>query len=528
MGHLIAKFELIGFECLVNINERIIPRFVLEFYSQLTFDYNFEGHFVVNFVIQNKSFSLTVEEFGHILKILFEGHVYYTDMWSLDYLAINTSSKGRHKTTPPSPSVIKSLIQTPRQGQLTRTRNKKIVVVNENEILTRKIQNHMKLWVEIIHENVLCLEGHRDHVLACLFSMLYCIETSTQYNLAFFILKRMERTQNKPKELLPYGMLLTKLFNHVVSIFTELAIDHYILYDRVMHSFAPYYERKTRSDHGMKRCPNSNPSSSSTTLNHSSSSYHIDENVDDNDKESFHSSTPSLPQLISSLSNVVPRVFENLPHELALPSLAKPSLAYFSIQAMLFHSITSLPLFKSYNYYTSPLPSSSSLFSSPSSSMSCSNAPPNFFRKTRILVKVWRQTTLTPKSPPSSQDASPSLPPRVNPQSHSPPSHNPLRDQMINQLYNIFSILESQTQNSPNAYSHASYSPPSPLIHPPTNPQVEFHFDFCHCCSGIIPPQLGNLTDLHVLSLGSFRNSYERTSMMAKERPTQEGLRQFR
>ncbi|GJX93633.1 hypothetical protein Tco_0348219 [Tanacetum coccineum] len=96
----------------------------------------------------------------------------------------------------------------------------------------------------------------------------------------------MERTRNKPKELLPYGMLLTRLFNHVVSNFPELAIDSYMF--------------------------DSNPSSSSTTLNHSSSSHHLDENVDE---ESSHSNTPSLPQLITSLSNVVPRIFENLPHE---------------------------------------------------------------------------------------------------------------------------------------------------------------------------------------------------------------------
>nr|GEW94364.1 copia protein [Tanacetum cinerariifolium] len=157
--------------------------------------------------------------------------------------------------------------------------------------------------------------GHRDHVPACLCHMVYCIKTSSQYNLAFFILKRMERTQNKPKELLPYGMLLTRLFNHVVSSFPELAIDRYILYDRVMYLLAPHYERKTRSDHGTKRCHDSNPSSSFTALNHSSLSYHLDENVDENDEESSHSNTPSLPQLIISLSNVIPRVFENLPHE---------------------------------------------------------------------------------------------------------------------------------------------------------------------------------------------------------------------
>ncbi|GJX62500.1 hypothetical protein Tco_0295400 [Tanacetum coccineum] len=245
MSHIRAKFESIDFDCLLNINEQIVPRFVLEFYSQLTFDYNSTGHFVVNFVIQSKSFSLTLEEFGQILKIPFKGQVSHTDMWSLDYLSISVPSKGRYKTTPPSPSVVKSFIQIPRQGQVTRTKNKKTIVVDKNKILTREIQPHMKPWVDIIRENAICLGGHKDHVSACLCHMLYCIETSTRYNLAFFILKRMEKTRSKPKELLPYGMLLTRLFKHVVSVFPELAIDHYILHDRVMHPLAPHYERKT-------------------------------------------------------------------------------------------------------------------------------------------------------------------------------------------------------------------------------------------------------------------------------------------
>ncbi|GJU65737.1 hypothetical protein Tco_1247572 [Tanacetum coccineum] len=211
MSHIRGKFESIGFDCLVNINEQIVPRFVIEFYSQLTFTYNSEGQFIVNFVIQNKSFSLTLEEFSQILKIPFKGQASHTDMWSLDYLSISVPSKGCHKTKPPSPSVVKSLIQVPRQGQETRTKNKKTIVVG----------------------------GHRDHVSACLCHMLYSIETSTPYNLAFFILKRIEKTQNKPKELLPYGMLLTRLFNHVVSIFPELAFDHYLSHDQAMHLLSP-------------------------------------------------------------------------------------------------------------------------------------------------------------------------------------------------------------------------------------------------------------------------------------------------
>ncbi|GJS73672.1 hypothetical protein Tco_0706513 [Tanacetum coccineum] len=198
-------------------------------------------------------------------------------MWSLDYLSISVPSKGRYKTTPSSPNVIKSLIQVPRQGQVTRTKNKKTIIVDKNEILSREIQPYMKPWVDIIGENAICLGGHRDHVSACLCHMLYCIEISTPYNLAFFILKRMEKIQNKPKELLPYGMLLTRLFKHVVPCDSAI--------------------------------------SSSTTLNHQSSSRPLDDIVDENDEESFYSNSSSPSQNISSSSNVISRVRQNLPHK---------------------------------------------------------------------------------------------------------------------------------------------------------------------------------------------------------------------
>ncbi|GJR99515.1 hypothetical protein Tco_0316024 [Tanacetum coccineum] len=206
-------------------------------------------------------------------------------MWSLDYLSISVQSKGCYKTTPLSPSVVKLFIQIPRQGQVTRSKNNKTIIVDKNEILNHEIQPHMKPWVDIIRENAICLGGHKDHVSVCLCHMLYCIETSTRYNLAFFILKRMEKTRSKPKELLPYGMLLTRLFKHVVSVFPKLAIDLYISHDRVMHPIAPHYERKTRSDCGKKRPRESNAISSFTTLNHPSSSHSLDDPIDENDDE---------------------------------------------------------------------------------------------------------------------------------------------------------------------------------------------------------------------------------------------------
>nr|GEU49658.1 hypothetical protein [Tanacetum cinerariifolium] len=125
----------------------------------------------------------------------------------------------------------------------------------------------------------------------------------------------MEKTRNKPKELLPYGILLTRLFKHVVSVSPKLAFDQYLLHD--MHLLAPYYERKTRSNYDKKRPCESNTRSVSsfTTQNHHSLSIPLDATGDENDDESFHSHSSSPSQNVSSSSNVVPKIHQNLPHE---------------------------------------------------------------------------------------------------------------------------------------------------------------------------------------------------------------------
>nr|GEZ62205.1 hypothetical protein [Tanacetum cinerariifolium] len=66
-----------------------------------------------------------------------------------------------------------------------------------------------------------------------------------------------------------------------------------ISHDRVMYPLAPYYEQKTRSDHGKKRPHESNASSSSTTLNHPSSFRPLDDTIDENDDESSYSNSSS-------------------------------------------------------------------------------------------------------------------------------------------------------------------------------------------------------------------------------------------
>ncbi|GJU40847.1 retrovirus-related pol polyprotein from transposon TNT 1-94 [Tanacetum coccineum] len=112
----------------------------------------------------------------------------------------------------------------------------------------------------------------------------------------------------QPKVNLPYGMLLTRLFNHIMSNFPELSNDRYILYDRVMYPLAPHYERKTRADHGTKRCRHSTSTSSSSAINHPSSSHHIDDDNDVNDEGTSRTSVSSPTRVVNSL-------FTNPPHD---------------------------------------------------------------------------------------------------------------------------------------------------------------------------------------------------------------------
>ncbi|GJT03478.1 retrovirus-related pol polyprotein from transposon TNT 1-94 [Tanacetum coccineum] len=99
-----------------------------EFEMSMMGEINFFLGLQIKQMEDGKSLSLTLEEFGQILKISFKGQASHTEMYSLDHLSISVSSKGRYKTKPPSPNVVKSLIQVPRQGQETRTKNKKTII----------------------------------------------------------------------------------------------------------------------------------------------------------------------------------------------------------------------------------------------------------------------------------------------------------------------------------------------------------------------------------------------------------------
>ncbi|GJW27561.1 retrovirus-related pol polyprotein from transposon TNT 1-94 [Tanacetum coccineum] len=145
-----SMFSHIEFDCLLEINEQIVPRFILEFYSQYRINYDLQGQMIVEFVIQNQLFSFSLKEFGQILGIPYKGDCSFFDKWLLDDLPFSVPTGGPYQTNPPSPDDIKLLIQIKRQGVVTRICHEQEIVVEDNQILTRKITDVMKTWVDII------------------------------------------------------------------------------------------------------------------------------------------------------------------------------------------------------------------------------------------------------------------------------------------------------------------------------------------------------------------------------------------
>ncbi|GJZ49875.1 retrovirus-related pol polyprotein from transposon TNT 1-94 [Tanacetum coccineum] len=210
-----------------------------------------------------------------------EGACVFTDKWSLDELAYGVPTDNSYQTNPPSPDDIISSIRIDREGQVCRIRHEEEIDVLEYQVLTRKIEPTLQPLEEIIRENVFCLGANG-------------VGTKQKWL------------------ILPYGMLLTRLFNVIMNENPELNNESYVLYDRVMNPLAAQQERKPKKDRGMRRGRHS--TSSSSAFDQPSSSHLNDDDDDGNGEGTSRASTPSPIRYVNSLTNQVPQVFQNPPN----------------------------------------------------------------------------------------------------------------------------------------------------------------------------------------------------------------------
>ncbi|GJX54456.1 hypothetical protein Tco_0282825 [Tanacetum coccineum] len=142
-----------------------------------------------------------------------------------------------------------------------------------------------------------------DHVPACLCYTLYCVVHSEKFNLDYFMAKRMEWVTKQKRLILPYGMLLTRLFKFIMNENPKLANESYVLYDHVMTPLSAQQERNTRKDLGTRRGHHSTSSSFAFVQ---PSSSHFNNDDDGNDEGTSRASTPFPIRCVNSLTNEVP------------------------------------------------------------------------------------------------------------------------------------------------------------------------------------------------------------------------------
>ncbi|GJU98729.1 hypothetical protein Tco_1328000 [Tanacetum coccineum] len=193
-------------------------------------------------MIQNEFITLSLQQFGQILRSPFDGQAVFTNEWDLGSLAYSQETEGPYHTNLPTPEEIHQFLQFQRVDP-NRTIKNKNVILSPNQVLTKELRQDLKRWNKLIYENLFGLGGHQDYLSACLAHILYCILAEQQYNLAYFFVKRIESARATPKAYLPYGMFLTRLFRHVMEHYPHLNNGIYNVFDHVMR---PLVLKQTR------------------------------------------------------------------------------------------------------------------------------------------------------------------------------------------------------------------------------------------------------------------------------------------
>ncbi|GKB44340.1 hypothetical protein Tco_0889282 [Tanacetum coccineum] len=144
-NHIDRCFSNICLNCLYEINEPIIPHFILDFYSQVTLQRDDSGFIIISFMIQNEFITLSLAQFGQILKIPYNGQAVFRIEWDLSYLAFFQDTEGPYHTDLPTPEEIHQFLQFQRV-ESNRTIKSKTVTLSPNQVLTKELRQDLKRW----------------------------------------------------------------------------------------------------------------------------------------------------------------------------------------------------------------------------------------------------------------------------------------------------------------------------------------------------------------------------------------------
>ncbi|GJU10468.1 hypothetical protein Tco_1132864 [Tanacetum coccineum] len=104
-----------------------------------------------------------------------------------------------------------------------------------NQIETNELFDHLRPCELLIRENVYSAIGNRDHTQAVIALMLYCLENKQPFNLAYFIIRRMYFFRDRRDKVLPYIMILTRLFKNLKANMAQGSFDERYKLDLIDH-----------------------------------------------------------------------------------------------------------------------------------------------------------------------------------------------------------------------------------------------------------------------------------------------------
>nr|GEV33903.1 copia protein [Tanacetum cinerariifolium] len=114
-----------------------------------------------------------------------------------------------------------------------------------NQIETNELLDHLRPCKLVIRENVYSAIWNKDQTQTIIALMLYCVETEQRFNLAYFIIRRMYYFIDRKDKIITYGMILTRLFNHLKENITDHPFDErYVLVLRKMSSLKAKQPKK--------------------------------------------------------------------------------------------------------------------------------------------------------------------------------------------------------------------------------------------------------------------------------------------
>ncbi|GJY06158.1 hypothetical protein Tco_0373212 [Tanacetum coccineum] len=185
-NNMLPFFQAIGFEVFLTLNEPIYPRFVVEFYHSLKVKGNELDIPYIEFKLGQFTFTLTLSHLSQILKTPHALETFYTSEWSLT-----------------------SLDNHPNSNYFGPKHD--ILYIDD-------IRSDLKGWELFFKENFFCSIDKRIKVKACTAYMLYYLAIGRNFNFTLMIIYRMEEAIKKCKGPMPFAMLLTRLYNHILAI----------------------------------------------------------------------------------------------------------------------------------------------------------------------------------------------------------------------------------------------------------------------------------------------------------------------